>query len=473
MKRIILIFWVVFYIADGFSQNPSTSLSTPSFCFTPSKSENTELYSSSLRFTNVADSYCLKIYVHVIRRSNSTGGQTVNEVAQALNFLDIDFNPHGIYFQWDGNIDYIDNDGYYDSPTTAIYTVNNHSDGIDIYLFDDSSQQGGRANGVGESSEFWVSGSYWDSPYGSLVKSHVISHEMGHVFFLWHTFHGTYNEGGDSNQCSELVDGSNSSFCGDYVTDTPADPHLQFNVNYPSCTWNSSGNDSNGDNYDPDEALIMTYTHPDCMSYFSIGQGQRMRNAIATLPHLINSVVDCGTDCPSVLTITENLTSGGTDIQRASEYIIASNIIENYATATYKAGQSIDLIPGFQTKSSSFFSAFIESCDDSQNRVNARMIGKSEVNNDQEGITSTFGQHNDFSIYPNPSNGQFNIVYSFENNKKYEVHIYNNLGKIVKAENINLESPVINFYPLYNGVYYLKLFNDNVLVGVSKMIIHN
>jgi len=473
MKLSILIFGLVLYIADGFSQNPWSFSSPYSFCHTPSSSDNTELYSSSLRFSNVADSYCLKIYVHVIRRSNSTGGQTVNEVTQALNFLDIDFNPHGIYFKWDGNIDYIDNDRYYDSPTTAIYSVNNHSDGIDIYLFDDSSQPGGRANGVGNSSEFWVSGSYTKSPYGSLVKSHVISHEMGHVFFLYHTFHGTYYEGGNPNQCPELVDGSNSSVCGDYVTDTPADPHLRFNVNYPSCKWNSSGTDSNGDNYDPDETLIMAYTHPDCMSYFSMGQGQRMRNAIASLPHLINSVVDCGADCSPVLIITENLISGDTDIQSASEHIIANNTIENYATATYKAGQSIDLIPGFQTKSGSFFSAFIESCDNSQNRVRARLFGKSELNNDHEKTTSRYGKSNDFSIYPNPSNGQFNIIYSFENNKKYEIRIYNSLGRIVKAENINLESPVINLFPVSKGLYYLKLFSDNEVVGVSKMIVND
>ena len=77
-----------------------------------------------------------------------------------------------------------------------------------------------------QSSEFWVSGSYWKSPNNSLTKSHVISHEMGHVLYLWHTHHGTFNEGGNDNPCPELVNGSNSATCGDYVTDTPADPHL-------------------------------------------------------------------------------------------------------------------------------------------------------------------------------------------------------------------------------------------------------
>ncbi len=234
----------------------------------------------------------MKIYFHVIRRSNGTGGQSIESVNEAFNILNQDFNPHNISFNWDNQIDYIDNDSYYSSPTTAIFNVNNHQDGIDIYLYDDSSSAGGRANGVGQSSEFWVSGSYWKTPNNPLTRSHVISHEMGHVLYLWHTHHGTYNEGGNDNPCPELVNGSNSDTCGDYVTDTPADPHLQFDVNQSTCEWNSSGTDANGDTYNPDEKNVMSYTDVNCMEYFSEGQGERMRNAINTLPYLQQVVTD-------------------------------------------------------------------------------------------------------------------------------------------------------------------------------------
>lgn len=257
-----------------------------SFCLTPSSSTNISLNSSSQMRTTNNSYYCLRVYFHVIRRSNGTGGQTLNSVNEAFNILNNDFNPHNIFFDWNNQIDYIDSDFHYNNPTTAIYNVNNHQDGIDIYLFDDSSSAGGRANGVGQSSEFWVSGSYWKAPFGSLVNSHVISHEMGHVLFLWHTHHGTYDEGGNDNPCAELVNGTNSSNCGDYVIDTPADPHLHFDVNQTTCQWNSSGTDSNGDYYNPDEKLIMSYTDIYCMQYFSPKQGERMRNSINTLPYL-------------------------------------------------------------------------------------------------------------------------------------------------------------------------------------------
>ena len=102
---------------------------------------------------------------------------------------------------------------------------------------------------------------------------------------LWHTHHGTYPEGGNDNPCPELVNGSNSAYCGDYVIDTPADPHIMFNVN-SACTWLGSGFDANGQPYAPDTHNIMSYSSPSCMSYFSYMQGWRIKKALMNLPHL-------------------------------------------------------------------------------------------------------------------------------------------------------------------------------------------
>ena len=421
------------------------------FCFTPAISNNTEINSSSLRTIGAPDYYTLRIYVHVIRRSNHRGGQTPNEVSQALNFLDIDFNPHHIYFQWDNTIDYIDNDSYFNAPNNTIFTVNNHSDGIDIYLFDDSSVAGGAANGVGNSSAFWISGTYWDGSNSSFVRSHAISHEMGHVINLWHTHHGTLKEGSDPNQCAELVNGSNANTCGDYVADTPADPFLDYDINPTACTWNDSGTDSNGDNYDPNEHLIMAYTHPYCMSHFSEGQGQRMRNAIATLPHLINSVIDCQTNYPSNLTITQNVTSGNSDIQIASQSIIASNIIHNNATATYKAGQNITLSSGFHSKNGSSFLASIESCENSQNRALKKTTYEMNIEPVQ----------NSFSIYPNPSKGQFNI--SVNSN---EVKIHDLMGNPIYQG----EPGVIDLSEQAEGMYIIS-WKEKGEVKIEKVVL--
>ncbi|MFY7988831.1 MAG: M43 family zinc metalloprotease [Flavobacterium sp.] len=296
-------------------------------CHTPAQTNNGFLNKSSyLRSAFNNNSYCLKVYFHVIRRSDGTGGQTVAAVNQAFQLLNQDFNPHNISFSWDNSIDYINNTSYYNSPSSNIFTVNNHQDGIDIYLYDDNSSAGGLANGVGGSSEFYVSGKFWNSPFQSLITSHVISHEMGHVLFLWHTHHGTFPEGGNDNPCAELVNGSNASTCGDYVTDTPADPHIQFNVN-TSCQWLGSGTDANGQSYNPDEQNIMAYTTPQCMSYFTQLQGLRMRNAIATLPYLQQCVVNCCSDTHADLFIKDSQDDTGAEPNTVTQYMWTSDNI--------------------------------------------------------------------------------------------------------------------------------------------------
>lgn len=283
-------------------------------CQTPSNTTNEFLGKSALlRTANNDNSYCLKVYFHVVRRSDGTGGQTVSAINQAFQILNQDFNPHNISFSWDNTIDYIDNTAAYNSPGATIFSFNNHQDGIDIYLFDNNTNSfGGSANGIGSSSEFYVTGSFNQPPFQPLTTSKVVSHEMGHVLFLWHTFRGTnFPLFEDDDFCPELVDGSNSDVCGDYVEDTPADPNMAYNVD-SSCQWLGSGTDANGDSYNPDEQNIMAYTTPQCMSYFTPLQGLRMRNAIATLPFLQQTLETC-CDEPLDLYIKDSPDDDGTE----------------------------------------------------------------------------------------------------------------------------------------------------------------
>lgn len=448
-----------------------TKIQAQTFCFTPSESYNQDTYAAALMNATASDSYCLRIYVHVIRRSNGTGGQTVAQTNQAINILNQDFNPHGVSFDWDNVIDYIDNDTYYSSATTTIYTVNNHTNGIDVYLFDDASSAGGRANGVGESSEFWVSGSYWKTPFNSLVRSSVISHEMGHVLFLWHTHHGTVNEGGnDTSQCPELVSGTNGSTCGDYVADTPADPHLQFNVNHPACTWTSSGTDANGASYNPDERIIMSYTNPSCMTLFTAGQGQRIRNSIATLPHLQNAVVNCGDNCPENLSITQNVLSGSTDLQKASNTLTASNVIANGATATYTAGSKLVFTNGFRATSGAQFTAKIEDCNANSSIEN---VAKSDTEGGTKNaqITTSSTKEVFFQLHPNPTRGQFTISTIGKYSKGASIKIFNTLGTLQLDKNILTMSTTIDANSLSEGLYYIIMEDTTGKIYSKKLII--
>lgn len=114
----------------------SLSSIAQSFCHTPALPQSVEGVSKSSRTVYNSNShYFLKIYFHVLRASNGTGGVSSSVVQQAFNMLNSDFNVYNIYFVWDGNIDYINNSSIYLSPSNSIFTVNNHQDGIDIYIY--------------------------------------------------------------------------------------------------------------------------------------------------------------------------------------------------------------------------------------------------------------------------------------------------------------------------------------------------
>ncbi len=323
------LFWFV-------AGNQSIKAQTQTFCNTVPGPDAVGDLSGYGNFGNTSGPYFLRIYVHVIRRSDGTGGQTPEQVREALASLDQDFNPHNIFFVWDCEIDYIDNDTYYNSNgTSAVFAVNSHPDGIDIYLFRDQEpgQSGGHglAAGYGAKS-FYVFGNYWNPPYGSLTRSHVISHEMGHCLGLYHTH--------DAFECSEFVNGSNCLSCGDYVCDTPADPGIWFNLTpAPDCQWNLNSTDPLDQTYDPDERNIMAYVHPDCMEYFSEGQGRRARQMISILPILQACLVH-----PDFVghTITTNTTWTTANTPNNGNFLIENDlIIEGGATLTINAGVTV------------------------------------------------------------------------------------------------------------------------------------
>ena len=266
-----------------------------SFCTTPALAMYPEL-EDELKNADAEGPFYLRIYVHVIRRDDGTGGQNEEGVLKALSYLDQDYNPHGIYFVWDCQIDYIDNTLMFNYPDMGgVFTINRQPDGINIYLFDDgpapiSGYPGsGHAEGVG-SNAFLIFGSLDVAPQSSLIKSHVMSHEMGHCLNLFHPWDGP---SAPTYYCTEFPDGSNCELCGDQLCDTPAEPinGCQRNVDTNSCTWLGSAIAPNGQPYDPDETLYMGYTHPKCMSRFTPMQVQRMYNSIVTLDVLQACVV--------------------------------------------------------------------------------------------------------------------------------------------------------------------------------------
>lgn len=285
-------------------------------------------------FGNTGGPYFIRLYVHVVRRDDGTGGYTPEEVRQALAILDQDFNPHNIFFVWDCGIDYIDSDYYHDNIAISIFFQNPHTDGIDLYL---QPPHIGQPNGQGlaggiPAERLYVFGSINGPP---LALSHVLSHEVGHCLGLYHTHHPNDPL---ASGCHELVNQSNCSSCGDFVCDTPADPNISFNVDN-DCEWTGSGNDANGNPYDPDEENIMAYTDLGCMDYFTDGQGERMRQVIATEQVLQDCLVEPDFTGQNIATNTTWTTA---NTPNNGDFLIEGDlVIEPGATLTISAGVTV------------------------------------------------------------------------------------------------------------------------------------
>ncbi|MCL1942445.1 MAG: zinc-dependent metalloprotease [Candidatus Azobacteroides sp.] len=272
----------------------STNSNVPDFLQTISQNQ--------LRSANADNSYVVRIFFHIIKRSNGTGGQTQTEVNTAFNTLQSDYQPYGISFELLGT-DEIWNDNYYNvninfSCNTNGNTdcdgdgkfnnfhPNSHTNAVDIYLFANDKLNSGLAAGI-PASALVIGGNAYNI---NLASSHILSHEIGHCLGLYHTFHGLC-EGG----CAELVNGNNCSTCGDFVCDTPADPQMH-QVNQNTCIWNGStcsvsNKDANGDSYHPNTTLYMAYIAPNCMQQHTPGQVTRMKAMIANSPILQNVIV--------------------------------------------------------------------------------------------------------------------------------------------------------------------------------------
>lgn len=258
--------------------------------------------------------FFIKIYVHALARNNGTNGPSNQQIEEAIAAMRKVYAAHNIYFIRDCDIIQINSTELADIADDAgrclIEQYATHSDGIDIFIGGDNLPGFASALDV-PSKAFLIKGAYNNgvSPV-VLSTTNAVSHEMGHCLGLWHTFHGHDSgvtcdgQDPDPTACPEFVNGSNSTVCGDYVTDTPAD--FGWIGIYPDCVYNLHFLDPNGDPYAPNPKLIMGYAWPTCLAYHTEGQGERMRKVIATSSllqaclvqpaNMVNPVIPAGTN---------------------------------------------------------------------------------------------------------------------------------------------------------------------------------
>lgn len=139
----------------------------------------------------------------------------------------------------------------------------------------------------------------WADATGTANYSHVITHEAGHFFGLYHTFEGACPP--SNADCHEE---------GDKVCDTPA--HLE-----PSGGCVTTGTACDGTTPISDVAHnYMNYTDNSCRDRFTAGQVMRMRTALMTLRNPLTYSIGCEPGCT---TTTANFTVPSTEIPVGTE----------------------------------------------------------------------------------------------------------------------------------------------------------
>ena len=79
-----------------------------------------------------------------------------------------------------------------------------------------------------------------------------------------------------------------------------------------------------------------------------------------------------------------------------------------------------------------------------------------------------------FSIFPNPSNGIFNLIIKTEKIEDADVYIYNSIGQTVFSKNLKLlRSNSIEKFDLSNftkGLYHLTISNEKEISNFNLIL---
>ena len=237
------------------------------------------------------------VTLHIARRTNGTGGLTVAQWTAALNTMNNIYAPTNLQFFQCGPIDYIDDDNYYDynsSQEAALRAATLVPNTVNIYTFN-SVTSSGSGNSLCGYAYFPGSHDVVVMANGCFTNGSTLSHELGHYYALYHTHQV-------SNNVQELVNGSNCTFAGDRLCDTPADPQLSSSTVNSACVYTGNATDPNGDPYAPDATNLMSYSRKSCRNFFSPGQLQKIQATAATQRNYLNCVsVTADFDSPQTI----------------------------------------------------------------------------------------------------------------------------------------------------------------------------
>lgn len=90
---------------------------------------------------------------------------------------------------------------------------------------------------------------------------------------------------------------------------------------------------------------------------------------------------------------------------------------------------------------------------------------------DENPLLTTHSAVSDFSIYPNPSNGQFTLQHNLAGKGQPQLRVYNALGKLVLHQNITTSSTLIQGENLSKGVYLIQLSDGQSGTQLTRKLV--
>ncbi|MHC5113177.1 MAG: M43 family zinc metalloprotease [Planctomycetota bacterium] len=268
-----------------------------------------------------AQVFFVPVALHVVRRSDGTGGLSLNDLDQSMTDANESFAAAGLVLCPYGDVNFIDDDAlYFDVDTmaeiNALRQTNAVPGAINVYFTEILALPGLPLCGISSFTGSNVQGiAMRNSCTAQGNNPSTLAHEFGHYFDLFHTHETSFGV--------ECIDGSNCAVAGDLLCDTPADPQLgSSNVNAacdytgpagPGCPFDTG-------TYDPDTTNFMSYSRSLCRTSFSPGQVSKMRATLLNLrPELAHDACPTSSFPPTPGLARVSVSTGGAEADGYSE----------------------------------------------------------------------------------------------------------------------------------------------------------